>query len=121
MPDTLSRVATPLLIWSVAGQDTGIGTADEALALIADGIIDPDGLTFRAERGSDRTSRIVFKPDLRREMAGLDWRVYTFGSGEWCEGCGHSGSFRTAAEAVADGLHWIETGLEAPARRRAAA
>jgi hypothetical protein len=116
----------PLLIWGTAGTDTGIGTAQEAAALIADGIIDADGFTVRAHTGTDRTFRIVFHRDFRREMAGMDWRLAITGRGHWCEGSdgrgnpGHAGTFRSAAEAVAAGFDWIETGREPSQQRRAA-
>jgi hypothetical protein len=116
----------PLLIWGTAGTDTGIGTAEEAAALVVDGIIDPDGFAVRAERGTDRTFRIVFHRDLRREMAGMDWRLAIAGRGHWCEGSDgrgnalHCGTYRSAAEAVAAGVEWIETGRGPSQQRRAA-
>lgn len=61
-----------------------------------------------AQAASPRTYRIEHKRDLRG--TGLDWRLYTYGPGHWCIGEGHSGSFRTDAEAVAAGEDWLATG-----------
>lgn len=107
----------PLLIWGTAGTDTGVGTAAEAVVLIADGIIDADGLTFRAE-DSPRTCRITYHRDFH-PGSDLHWRVYTYGPGHWCLGTGHSGSFRSPAEAVTAGADWIETGRDRSGRRAA--
>jgi hypothetical protein len=48
---------------------------------------------------------------------GLDWRLYTYGRGHWCEGTGHSGSFKTEAEARAAGHQWVVTGRDNSTRR----
>lgn len=57
-----------------------------------------------------RSYRVQYKRDLRREMAGFDWRLYTFGPGHWCVGTGHSGTFQTEAEAHDAGRDWVATG-----------
>lgn len=54
-----------------------------------------------------------FTVAYHRDLTGgcLDWRLYAYGLGHWCVSNGHSGSFRTEAEAVKHGEAWVATGL----------
>lgn len=113
----------PLYVWGDATGDTGIGTLDEALALVADGILPADGLTFRSET-SDRTFRIEYRRSLYRDWPGFDWRLYTTGHGRSCvadDGFGNphnSGTFRSAADAIREGEAWVAMGGWLPHRER---
>lgn len=61
-----------------------------------------------------RTYHVEYR--YAHNRSGLDWWLFTHGDGHWCVGTGHSGSFRTEAEADAAGREWVATGRDASAR-----